>query len=135
MRGGRSLYDSVDDDLALAIGTAKELIETVCKTILTERGATVNSAWNLGELVKETRKPLGLLPEDVPEAAKGAETVRKLLGSLGNIAQGGGELRNLHETGHGKHGKAKELWQRHARLAVGAAPTLMTFLFETHVER
>ena len=129
------LYDSIEDDPALAIGTAKELVETACKTILTERGKKVDEAWDLGELVKETRKALGLLPEDVPEAAKGAVTVRKLLGSLGNIAQGLGELRNLYGTGHGKHGRAKGLGQRHARLAVGAAATLATFLFETHVER
>jgi hypothetical protein len=129
------LYKAVDDDPAFAIGTAKDLVETACKTILTERGHAIDKSWDLGELVKETRKALRLLPEDVPEAAKGAATVLKLLGSLGNIAQGLGELRNLYGTGHGKHGKVKGLSQRHARLAAGAASTLATFLFETHVER
>ena len=129
------MYDSVDDDPSLAIGTAKELVETACKTILADRDITVVGTWDIGELVRETRKALGLLPEDVPDAAKGADTVRKLLGSLGNIAQGLGKLRNLYGTGHGKHGKAKGLSQRHARLAVGSASTLVTFLFETHIEK
>ena len=129
------LYGSIEDDPALAIGTAKELVETACKTILTERNKKVETSWDLGELVKAARKALGLLPEGVSDAAKGADTVRKLLGSLGNIAQGLGELRNLYGTGHGKHGKAKGLSQRHARLAVGAASTLVIFLFETHIEK
>ena len=128
------MYDSIEDDPALAIGTAKELVETACKTILAERDVSIDSTCDLGELVKETRKVLGLLPEDIPEAAKGAETVRRLLGSLGTIAQGLGELRNLYGTGHGKHGKARGLRQRHARLAAGAASTLVTFLFEAHLE-
>jgi hypothetical protein len=129
------LYKAVDEDPAFAIGTAKDLVETACKTILSESGHVIDVSWDLGELVKETRKVLDLLPEDVPDSVKGAKTVRRLLGSLGNIAQGLGELRNLYGTGHGKQGKAKGLRQRHARLAVGAASTLVTFLFETHVER
>jgi len=44
------------------------------------------------------------------------------------------ELRGLYGTGHGKHGKASGLSPRHAKLAVGAAATLTTFLFETHME-
>jgi hypothetical protein len=129
------MYEAVDDDPALAIGTAKELIETACKTILEEQGERIDDAWDLGELVRETRKALGLLPEDVPETSRGAETIRKLLGSLGNITQSLGELRNLYGTGHGKHGKAKGLKRRHARLSVGASATLVTFLFETHADK
>ena len=44
------------------------------------------------------------------------------------------ELRNLYGTGHGKDGKAQLLMPRHAKLAVGAATTLATILFETHKE-
>ncbi len=129
------MQNAVDNDPALAIGTAKELIETTCKTILSQRGVPLDARWDLPELVRHTRKVLGLLPEDVPQAAKGAETIRKLLGSLGAVAQGLGELRNLYGTGHGRDGAAKGLTRRHARLAVGAASTLVTFLFETHEER
>lgn len=35
------MRESVDEDPALAVGTAKELIETVCKTIMEERGKPV----------------------------------------------------------------------------------------------
>jgi hypothetical protein len=126
---------AADDDPALAIGTAKELVETTCKTILQARGVPVGDSADITELVKVTRKELGLLPEDVPSAAKGAEVIRRLLSNLGSVAQGLGELRNLYGTGHGRSGASKGLSARHARLAVGSAATLAAFLLETYEER
>jgi hypothetical protein len=129
------MRNSVEHDPALAIGTAKELVETVCKTILEQRQLAFPSDADVGQLVKEARKALGLIPESIPDAAKGAEAIRRLLSNLGNVAQGLGELRNLYGTGHGKAGAMKGLSPRHARLAVGAAATLATFLMETHQDR
>lgn len=126
---------AVEDDPALAIGTAKELVESVCKTILEQRQISFPEDADIGQLVKEARKALGLIPESIPNSAKGAESIRRLLSNLGNVAQGLGELRNLYGTGHGKGGAVKGLYPRHARLAVGTAATLSTFLFETHTER
>jgi hypothetical protein len=129
------LKASVEEDPALAIGTAKELVETVCKTILHERQVEFPSDADIVALVKQTRQVLGLLPDDVPLAAKGAETIRRLLSNLGAIAQGLGELRNLYGTGHGRQGRTRGLTPRHAQLAVGCAATLVTFLLQTHEER
>lgn len=126
---------AVEDDPALAIGTAKEMVESTCKTILDARQIQYAEDADIGQLVKETRKALGLIPESVPNAAKGSESIRRLLSNLGNVAQGLGELRNLYGTGHGKGGGVRGLGPRHARLAVGAAATLATFLLETHLER
>ena len=58
--------------------------------------------------------------DDVPQAAKGAEMVKRVLSNLATIVQGVAELRGLYGTGHGKDGKARGLQPRHARLAVGA---------------
>lgn len=126
---------SIEDDPAQAIGTAKEMVETTCKTILTERGIPYSHDENLPSLVKLTREALNLLPDNVPNSVKGAESVKKILGSLGAVAQGIAELRSLFGTGHGREGKAKGLTPRHARLAVGSAATLSMFLLETHEER
>lgn len=126
---------AVEDDPGLAIGTAKEIVETTCKTILEERGIQFDEDSDIGYLIKETRKSLGLVPDAIPNSAKGTEIIRRLLSNLGNIAQGLGELRNLYGTGHGKHGRSKGLNPRHARLATGAAATLALFLLETHQER
>lgn len=123
---------SIDTDPAHAIGTAKEMIETTCKSILAARGESYSKSADVPDLVKQTRKALKLLPEDIPDCARGADTIRQLMSQLGSIAQNVAELRSLYGTGHGKEGKARGLQPRHARLVVGSAATLATFLLETH---
>jgi hypothetical protein len=129
------LRESVDDDPALAIGTAKELLETTCKTILDEQGISIDPSWDVPDLLKATRKQLKFMPEDVPDAAKGADTIKRLLSSLGQIGHGLAELRNLYGSGHGRSARSRGLSARHARLAVGAVTALVQFLFETHRDR
>lgn len=130
----RRMEASVETDPSLAIGTAKELIETCCKTILAERGKPVIGTPDISTLTKETLKELKLVPEGVPDTARGADVIKRLLSNLGTIGNGLAELRGLYGTGHGKHGSASGLGSRHAKLAVGAAATLTVFLFETHKE-
>lgn len=130
----RRLEASVETDPSLAIGTAKELIETCCKTILAERGKPVSGTPDVSTLTKATLKELKLVPEGVPDSARGADVIKRLLSNLGTIGNGLAELRGLYGTGHGKHGTATGLSPRHAKLAVGAAATLTVFLFETHKE-
>jgi hypothetical protein len=126
---------SIVSDPELAIGTAKEFVETICKTVLRECEQTVSASADLPQLVKQVREILDLLPHDIPEKARGAETIKRVLSNLGTVAQGLAELRGLYGSGHGKHAKAKGLQPRHARLAVGAACTLALFLFETYQDR
>ena len=126
---------AVQNDPDLAIGTAKELVETCCKTILVERGVEIPRKTTVPALVKLTSRQLQLTPEDIPERAKAADTIKRLLSNLATITQGVAELRNHYGTGHGKESSAKGLSSRHAKLAVGAASTLAVFLAETHRAR
>lgn len=129
------LLRAADTDPPLAIGTVKELVETVCKTILEDKGKGIESTnKDLPALIKLVRKELSLLSEDIPESAKGADTIRCLLSNLGQIVQGLAELRNLYGTGHGRSARSKGISSRHAKLAVGAGVSLATFLLETHLE-
>jgi hypothetical protein len=123
---------AIENDPALAIGTAKELIETMCITILKNRGIEVNKAWDAPKLLNETAKALKLTPKEIPDAAAASQTIKSILGSLFTVVHGICELRNSYGTGHGKEAKFKGLTSRHAKLAVGAASTLAIFLFETH---
>jgi len=123
---------AINKDPELAIGTAKEFIETICKTILQNSGQTVSNHLDLPQLVKQVRGKLELLPEDVPDKARGAETLKRLLSNLGTIAQCIAELRGLYGSGHGKDADTTGLKPRHARLAVSAASALGVFLFETY---
>ena len=131
----RRLEDAVESDPTLAIGAAKELVESVCRTILEEMQQQAAKHSDFGELVKATTKCLKLAPSDIPEAARGADLVKKTLHSLAAIVGNMAELRNLYGTGHGKSGKAKGLDPRHARLVAGAASTLATFLWDTFERR
>lgn len=128
------MTEAVEDDPDLAIGTAKELTETTCKTILSERGMPYDFP-DLIKLVGAVRRELKLTPDDISDGTKAEKSITTLLNNLGTVVQGLAELRNTYGTGHGKHGRARGLQPRHARLAVGASGTLATFLLETHLER
>lgn len=129
------MESAVNDDPGLAIGTAKELIESVCKTILDERGIDDYDSLELPKLVRLTVKELKLTPPDISDSAKAADSIKRILSNLVTITSGIAELRNSYGTGHGKSAKTKGLGARHARLAIGAASTLAVFLFETHKDR
>jgi hypothetical protein len=126
---------AVLNDPTLAIGTAKELVETCCKTILQSRHVAFSRSADLPELIKMTTKVLELAPANIPEGSKAAENIKRLLNNLATIANGIAELRNQYGTGHGKAAGHRGLGPRHAKLAVGAASTLAVFLAETHNEK
>jgi Abortive infection C-terminus len=129
------IENAIDNDLSLAIGSAKEMLETCCKTILEECGKPVTDKPDVLPLVRRRMEELKLLPDGVSEQAKGSKTIKGILGSLATIAQNLAELRNLYGTGRGKHGRTRGLSRRHAKLAVGAATRLAAFLFDTHSDR
>ena len=129
------MTSAVDSDPDLAIGTAKELVETCCQTILAARGKPATDKPDLLPLTRRALEELKLVPDRIPDAQKGAKSIKSLRGNLATITQSLAELRNLYGTGHGKDGKMKGLSTRHARLAVGAAAALVLFLFETHRHR
>ena len=131
----RMLFALSEGDVELAIGSAKELVESCCKTILEERHEAIPKGVDVVQLVKITTKKLSLTPEDIVDEQKASETIRSVLGSLAAIPKGMADLRNSYGSGHGKPVTHRGLTLRHAKLAVGAAFTLAVFLIETHLER
>lgn len=129
------LENAVDRDPALAIGTAKELVESCCKTVLTKRGVAYSSHADLPTLTKLVSKELRLVPEGITDAAKGADTIKLILRNLAALTQYLAELRSLYGSGHGRDGRHKGLQPRHARLAVGSAVSFIDFVTETYRER
>jgi hypothetical protein len=128
---------AIDTDPELAIGTAKEFVESICKTILDGRDERYERTDDLPTLVRKTTKVLHLTPDDVADSARATNTIRRMLMNLATLAQGSAELRNAYGTGHGKSKTQgqQRLTPRHARLAVGTAATLAVFLYETHEAR
>lgn len=130
----KRMEDAIEKDPWSAIGTAKDLIESSCRTVLKAHGEDVSKNTDLPELMKATTKLLGLAPDDIPDHGKAAHTIKRLLHNLCTVANGLAELRNSFGTGHGKPAASKGLSARHAKLAAGAAVTLSVFLLETHAD-
>lgn len=129
------LRDTVESNPKLAIGTAKELLEAICKTILEDYNIESQKE-NLPKLVKRVSKKLGLLSEDIYDDKRGSDTICRILSSLAQVTQGVAELRNLYGTGHGYSAHRQSgIQPRHARLVVNSVITVVTFWIETLDER
>jgi hypothetical protein len=126
----RRIEASIDTDPAQAIGSAKEMVESVADNVLGYYKAERGNLENLGQLVRAAFKCLNLAMDDIPDAAKGAEHLKRIFSGLNQIVEGTAELRNLYGTGHGRARKGG-LNSTHARLVVGASATLCRFLLET----
>lgn len=127
----RRINASLRQDTALAIGSMKDLIETVLKVILEKLAIDYDRKEDIPSLLKKVQKGLKLLPAGVDHAARGEEIIRTLLSNLGQIAVRLAELRNLYGTGHGSGQTRNGLELRHAKLAVSSGIALCTFLLDT----
>lgn len=122
----RRIRRAVDNDPELAIGQAKEMLETVMKAILGQDGPDTDI--DIIKLVKMAREKLGL-------DGGGANTYRnRTLSNLTQLVEGINKLRNLHGTGHGRS-RAGETDPAHARLVVDSAAALCVFFLEIDRQR
>ncbi|MER6206587.1 abortive infection family protein [Streptomyces sp. NPDC001642] len=122
----------IRDDPAQAIGSAKELLETVLKAVLGLHGNGPETKKDIPHLMKEANIALGLDPAGVKGNEPGAEQRRKALGALTNLVNSIAELRNAgFGTGHGLS-QRPTLDVATARLVVSAAVTAATFYIEAH---
>lgn len=119
---------SIPDDPALAVGSAKDLLETVMKTILAKHGFDA-SGEDIPQLLKRVQKVLGLDSKAVSGGTPGSKSLRRTLSNLGQIVGGVAEVRNLVGTGHGRS-RGPQIGVIHARLVVNAAATIATYFLE-----
>ncbi len=122
------MVSNIESTPHIAIGKAKELIETVLKSILDEMGIDYKKSIEIRQLDKMARDQLFLNPSDKKKDIPGVNTV---LSSLIGITVGMGELRNEYGDGHGKNIGFKQLPPRYARLAVSSATAYAYFLYDT----
>jgi hypothetical protein len=127
-RHAARIRHGITEDPAQAIGSAKELLETVLKTINGDHGQ--KSREDIPELLKKAQAQLDL----DPKSASGSETLRRTLSNLGQVVHGVAEVRSLYGTGHGRS-KSHELEVADARLVVNASITIATFLLEIWQEQ
>lgn len=118
-----------------AIGMAKELIESCCKTILDEKGITYSKNDDVPQLADKTLSALNLLPSGVQSTDRGADAIKAILGNLRAIPSKLAELRNPFVSGHGKSASFQGLEVRHAKLAVGSSITFVDFVWNTYEDQ
>lgn len=121
-------------DPAAAIGSAKELTESVFKFVLDDYGVTYERGAGLSELYRLVAGELGLSRTAVPSSVKGSQASHKVLQNFSTAVQCLAELRNEIGLGHGGTVPSPALG-RHARLAANAARTIAEFVLETWHER
>jgi hypothetical protein len=113
---GRGLHLLANDSPKDAVEGAKELVESVCRTLLRLNGEPApRKTAGLVDIAKSTLKALELVPAGID-----GKCLPQLVALVASLA----EMRSV-----------RGLSPRHARLAVGAAATLAGFVAETYVER
>ena len=125
----------IEVDPALAIGSAKELLESLFRQILDDYGDDSAATHDVLDLYKRVAQVLKLNAESVPASARGSEAAQRALRALVTTVQSLAELRNELGLGHGRRTTSPALG-RHARLAATAARGVSEFVLETwHVRR
>jgi hypothetical protein len=109
-----------------AITVARTLLESVCKTILDDLGATYGRGDDLPKLYHEVSTELNLAPSLHVE-----QQFKQILGGVTSVVQGLGSLRNQQSDAHGQGRKRYRPSARHAALAVNLAGSTAVFLMQT----
>ncbi|HEY5858499.1 MAG TPA: abortive infection family protein [Aldersonia sp.] len=122
---------ALNDDPELAIGSAKELIESTAKLVLDERGVAYDQGTKITALIPRAQDSLGLSPGAASGGPDGGSSIKRILGGASSVALGVAELRNQYGTGHGSTRARSGLGPRHAHLAVNAAIMWCQLMFDT----
>lgn len=122
------LGDKVNTDPRSAVSTAKALIESTAKLVITSRGLEYSKNARVPALVNAAQESLGL---DAKGAGEEEPALRKVLQSLATLAQGVAEIRNKVGVDHGAESVPNWVRPRHARLVVGAAQVWCQLMLET----
>lgn len=114
-----------------AISAAKDAMESAARHVLTVTGSGTTGKEKFPALCDAAQRAIQLHPTGVAPDAKGAESVRGILGGLSKVAIGVNEVRNLYGDGHGRAKRVSGLTERHARLVARCADAYVGILLDT----
>ena len=128
-----ALESAAASNPGLAFDLAKTLLESACKTVLSECACKYENGWDLPKLLKETLSQIRLVPQELRAEADVSDSLRKTAGGLQTTIQGICELRNTHGfASHGKDPAFQELESVQAMLVARAADAIVSFMFRAH---
>ena len=127
-----ALESAVLRDPGLAFDLCKALVESVCKTVLRDRGQAVDGTPDLPRIFRNTLTSLRLVPDD-HAGSHARESIRRTVGALQGVISGLAELRNTEGwVSHGKDVYTVPLEPIQAELAARAADTIVSFIVQSH---
>jgi hypothetical protein len=129
----KALELSVVENTGLAFDLARTLIESACKTIITERGSTFDKDDDLPKLFRAAALAVPFLPAELAADAGARKSLQQTLSGLSTALQGVCELRNA--FGFASHGSAEPrpaMEGVQALLAAQAADAIIGFLYRVH---
>lgn len=128
-----ALEGAASSNPGLAFDLAKTLLESACKTVLSERACSYENGWDLPKLLKETLTKIQLVPSEMGAEPDVSDSLRKTAGGLQTTIQGICELRNTHGfASHGKDPAFQDLEAVQALLVARAADAIVSFMFRAH---
>lgn len=129
------MTDAIHSDTDLALGTAKELVETCCKSILKEKRFEYDKNWDLPKLFKETINQLSFVDlASVENPEQASRSIKQIMSGCSNIIQGIAELRNAYGSGHGKDKDFKALPIPYVKFSIASISDIILFLLQIHGE-
>ncbi|WP_177217672.1 abortive infection family protein [Ectothiorhodospira mobilis] len=130
-----ALEEAMPDRPGVVVSFCRTIIETTCKTILTDRGVSVDSAWKAPKLVSETKKYLNLgVVDDGQLDSSLRNGVQSVVQGLDQIVGGVMEIRNAHgSAAHGTDAYAPLLESHYAEILARATDVVVGLLFKTHL--
>ena len=131
----KGIERAVIENPGLAFDLAKTLVESACKTILTERTITFNSDDDLSKLFRIVTTNLPLLPIAASGEIAARRSLAQTLSGLHTAMLGVAELRNAYGfASHGSAGPRPVMAALQAMLAAHAADAIVGFLYLVHRE-
>jgi len=101
-----ALEEAMPDRPGVVVSFCKTIVETTCKTILTDRGVAVEKGWETPKLISEALRYVNLGPRDdggVDARLRGG--AEQLVRGINQIIEGIATIRNDHgSAAHGASG-------------------------------
>jgi hypothetical protein len=127
-----ALEESIESNPSLAFDLSRSLVESVCKTILTDRGENPE---NLGfkDLLKRTYSVCQLVPNSHTTKPEVIASLQNIIEGFETVIQALTNLRNSEGiASHGKDAFTLQLETAQARLAAQSADTIVRYLYIAH---
>lgn len=127
------IEEAVVQNPGLAFDLAKTLVESACRTVLSERSVTYAETDDLPKLFRTVTQQLPFLPSTASHASEVRDSLKRTLSGLSAAIQGICELRNqCGFASHGSDSPRPAMERVQALLAAEAADAIVGFLHRVH---